>query len=165
MAPPDWTPAYIGVGSNLDEPREQVARGIDALAEIPRTELVARSKLYLTAPMGPQDQPRFVNAVVGVRTQLDATTLLAQLKMLETRLGRAQQPVVRWGPRVIDFDLLVFGTARIENETLRVPHPGIAERAFVLIPLLDIAPDLDVPGVGRVRTLAARVNAETVEAI
>ena len=102
-------------------------------------------------------QPDFVNAVAGMLTTLDAAAMLAELKSLEERLGR-ERPVVRWGPRRIDLDLLVHGTTRIDEPQIKVPHPGIAERAFVLAPLAEIAPDLDVPGVGRVRTLAAGID-------
>lgn len=152
-----WLPAYIGVGSNLEDPQAQVTRGVEALSALPGVRLIALSKLYRTAPVGPQDQPHFVNAVAGALTTLDASTLLAELKALEKKLGRTQ-PVVRWGPRVIDFDLLVLGGERAATDALTLPHPGIAQRAFVLRPLMDVAPDLDVPGVGRVRALAARVD-------
>jgi 2-amino-4-hydroxy-6-hydroxymethyldihydropteridine diphosphokinase len=152
-----WTPAYIGVGSNLANPQAQVARGIDALAELPSVQVIARSKFYRSAPLGPQDQPHYVNATVGLITQLDAQSLLTQLKQLEKKMGR-EQPAVRWGPRVIDFDLLVFGNLRIATDDLTVPHPGIAERAFVVVPLRDIAPDLDIPGIGNVSALARRID-------
>jgi len=154
---PIWLPAYIGIGSNLDDPQAQLLRGIDAIAELSEVRFVARSQLYRTAPVGPQDQPDFINAVVGVLTTKDPMTLLVELKALEKELGRVD-PVVRWGPRTIDFDLLVVGAHKYSSEQLSLPHPGIAVRAFVLRPLLDIAPDLDVPGVGRVRTLAAQID-------
>ncbi len=164
MTQPQWTPVYIGIGGNLDDPRAQVKRGVELLAELPKTKLIARSKLYRSAPLGPKDQPDFVNAVVGLLTQLDAPTLLTNLKALEKRMGRAE-PVVRWGPRVIDFDLLVFGGERIDSETLKVPHPEIANRAFVLAPLLDIAPNLEIPGVGRANLLAGRIDLTGVTAL
>jgi 2-amino-4-hydroxy-6-hydroxymethyldihydropteridine diphosphokinase len=157
MSFPAWVPAYIGVGSNLNDPQTQVRAGVSALESIPSTRLFACSKLYRSAPMGPQDQPHYVNAVAGLLTQLDASALLTQLKQLEQAQGRTQ-PIVRWGARVIDFDILVFGTARIENDTLRIPHAGIAERGFVLLPLMDVAPDLEIPGLGRVGALAARCD-------
>jgi len=164
MTSPTWTPAYIGIGSNLDHPQSQVMRGMDALAELPQTKSISRSRLYRSAPLGPQDQPAFINAAAGLLTQLDALTLLRELKALEKTLGRTH-PVVRWGPRIIDFDLLVFGAECIATDELRVPHSGIADRAFVIAPLLDIAPDLDIPGVGPLRTLAARVAASQVERV
>jgi 2-amino-4-hydroxy-6-hydroxymethyldihydropteridine diphosphokinase len=151
-----WTPAYIAIGSNLRDPIQQVLAGFEALATLPNTQLVLRSKLYRSAPLGPQDQPSFVNAVAGVLTQLDSQSVLTHIKRLESELGR-DTPVVRWGPRVIDFDLLVFGVERIQTETLQVPHPGIGERNFVLYPLNDIAPDLNVPGLGPVSQLKAKI--------
>jgi 2-amino-4-hydroxy-6-hydroxymethyldihydropteridine diphosphokinase len=159
-----WTPAYIGVGSNLNDPQTQVAQGIEALATIPDTRLIARSKLYRAAPLGPQDQPHYVNAVAGLLTQLDPHVLLEQLKLLEKLQGR-EQPIVRWGPRVIDFDLLVFGAARIDTTDLIVPHLGIAERSFVILPLQDLAPDLEIPGVGRVSVLATRADVSGLQVL
>jgi len=156
MTHPKWTPAYVGLGSNLDDPQSQVKRGVEALAELPHSRLIACSKLYRSAPFGPQDQPHYVNAAVGLLTQLDAHELLTRLKALEKKLGR-EQPALRWGPRIIDFDLLVFGNERIATDSLQVPHPGVAERSFVLQPLVDIAPELDVPGVGRASVLAKRL--------
>ena len=152
-----WIPAYVALGSNLDDPPLQVARAFTALAGLRGSRMVARSSLYRSRPFGPVAQPDFVNAVAGMLTTLDAATMLAELKALEERLGR-DRPVVRWGPRLIDLDLLVHGTTRIDEPQIQVPHPGIADRAFVLTPLAEVAPDLDVPGVGRVRTLAARVD-------
>jgi len=155
-------PAYVALGSNLDDPRAQVERAIAALGDLPRTRRVLRSSLYRTRPFGPVAQPDFVNAVVGLLTELDPATLLMALKNLEAGLGR-ERPSVRWGPRRIDLDLLVHGTSRSDVDELRLPHPGIAERAFVLVPLAEIAPDLDVPGVGRVRALRHCVDATGVE--
>jgi 2-amino-4-hydroxy-6-hydroxymethyldihydropteridine diphosphokinase len=152
-----WFPAYVALGSNLDDPPVQVARALTALEGMRGSRMVARSSLYRTSPFGPVAQPDFVNAVAGMLTTLDAAAMLAELKALEERLGR-ERPVVRWGPRRIDLDLLVHGSTRIDEPQLRVPHPGLAERAFVLAPLAEVAPDLDVPGVGRVRTLAARFD-------
>jgi 2-amino-4-hydroxy-6-hydroxymethyldihydropteridine diphosphokinase len=159
-----WTPAYIAVGANLGDPLATVREAFVRLGELPRSRLIARSRCYRSAPLGPQDQPEFVNAVVGLLTQLQASELLAHLKSLEQALGRAE-PIVRWGPRNIDFDLSVFGSQRIASESLTVPHPGVPVRNFVLYPLLDIAPELDVPGHGRVRELAARVSAAGLTAL
>jgi 2-amino-4-hydroxy-6-hydroxymethyldihydropteridine diphosphokinase len=164
MPAPRLVPAYVALGSNLDDPRAQVERAFAALAGLPQTRLVLRSSLYSSTPLGPVAQPDFVNAVAGLLTELEPDALLAALKGLESRLGRAR-PVVRWGPRRIDLDLLVHGTARSATDELQLPHPGIAERAFVLAPLAEIAPDLEVPGLGRVRTLLARVDTATVERI
>jgi 2-amino-4-hydroxy-6-hydroxymethyldihydropteridine diphosphokinase len=157
-----WVPAYVALGSNLDVPRMQVERALAALAELPETRLVLRSSLYRSRPLGPVAQPDFVNAVAGLLTRLDPQALLSRLKALETELGR-ERPVVRWGPRRIDLDLLVHGDARIAATNLQLPHPGIAERAFVLVPLAEFAPDLVVPGVGRVRDLRGRVDSADLE--
>jgi len=161
---PRWIPAYVALGSNLDDPRAQVERAFGELGELRESLLVARSSLYRTRPLGPVEQPDFVNAVAGLLTRLEPAALLAELKALEQRLGRAK-PAVRWGPRRIDLDLLVHGTARIDAPGLTVPHPGIAERAFVLVPLAEIAPDLDVPGLGRVSALLARVDPSAAESL
>jgi 2-amino-4-hydroxy-6-hydroxymethyldihydropteridine diphosphokinase len=152
-----WIPAYVALGSNLDDPELQLARAFDALAAVRGSRLVARSSAYRSAPMGHVAQPDFVNAVAGLLTTLSPGEFLAELKSIEERLGRAR-PVVRWGPRRIDLDLLVHGETRLDEPGITVPHPGIAERAFVLEPLAEIAAELVVPGVGRVRTLAAQVR-------
>jgi len=157
MSVATWTPAYVGIGSNLEEPRQQIARGLAALAALPDTRLLASSRVYISSPLGPQDQPAFVNAVAGLLTQLDAHALLSNLKRLERELGR-QEPVVRWGPRVIDFDLLVFGGQQIDTEQLKVPHQGLGVRNFAIYPLHDIAPSLHVPGLGSVAHIKAKVE-------
>jgi len=162
IEPRRWLPAYVALGSNLDDPRLQVERAMQELAGLPRTRCVLRSSLYRSRPLGPVQQPDFINAVAGLLTELDPAALLAQLQQLEAKLGR-ERPVVRWGPRRIDLDLLVHGTDTISQPGLEVPHPGIAERAFVLVPLAEIAPDLEVPGVGRVRNLLSRVDCAGLE--
>jgi 2-amino-4-hydroxy-6-hydroxymethyldihydropteridine diphosphokinase len=159
---PRWLPAYVGVGSNLADPAAQVRRAIDALAKLPGMVLVARSPLYHTPPFGDVPQPPFVNAVAGLVSQLTPEELLAQLRALETALGR-EPSRERWGPRVIDLDLLVLGAQKRSTATLTLPHPGIAERDFVLYPLADLAPDLEVPDVGRVAQLRERVNDRGVQ--
>jgi 2-amino-4-hydroxy-6-hydroxymethyldihydropteridine diphosphokinase len=157
-----WVPAYVALGSNLDDPRQQVERAMVALAGLSRTRVVLRSSLYRTRPFGLVAQPDFINAVAGLLTLLEPAGLLAQLQALEARLGR-ERPVVRWGPRRIDLDLLIHGCARIVEPGLEVPHPGMPERAFVLVPLAELAPDLVVPGHGRVRDLLARVDSVDLE--
>lgn len=153
-----WFPAYVALGSNLDDPASQIERAFSALSELSDCRLVSRSRRYRTQPLGPQDQPEFVNAAAGLLTTLTARELLVALKNLERMLGR-DVPVVRWGPRRIDLDLLVYADAQISESDLVVPHRGLPERNFVLYPLRDIAPDLHVPGHGRVSQLAARVGA------
>jgi 2-amino-4-hydroxy-6-hydroxymethyldihydropteridine diphosphokinase len=153
---PRWLPAYVGVGSNLEDPAAQVRRALDALTGLRATRLVLRSPLYHTPPFGEVAQPAFVNAAAGLLTQLTPEELLDCLRLLERELGR-EPPRERWGPRVIDLDLLVVGTERRDGEALQLPHPGIAQRDFVLYPLADIAPELEVPGVGRVWRLREQV--------
>jgi 2-amino-4-hydroxy-6-hydroxymethyldihydropteridine diphosphokinase len=154
-----WHPAYIGVGSNLSDPRAQVLKASTRLTELPLTRVLLTSPLYRSRPLGPAAQPDFVNAVAGVLTQLDPEALLAALKALEAALGRPERHA-RWGPRIIDLDLLSHGRERRSEAALTLPHPGIVERNFVLYPLADIAPDLDLPGLGRVAELKKRVTPE-----
>lgn len=150
-------PAYVALGSNLDDPPRQIAAAFEQLAALEDCRLVARSKLYRTAPLGPQDQPEFVNAAAGLLTMLAARELLRALQRVEAELGRAQ-PVVRWGPRRIDLDLLLLDDVRVAEADLTIPHPGLTRRNFVLYPLRDIAPELLVPGEGRIEMLAARAG-------
>lgn len=152
-----WRPAYIGIGSNLNGPVEQVETVFGLLGELPDSRLVARSSLYRSAPFGGVEQPDFVNAVAALETQLDARSLLGQLQHVEQSRGRGRGGQ-RWGPRVIDLDLLVYDDVVIDEPDLTVPHPGIAERNFVLLPLREIAPELEIPGLGRVDSIA--VNEE-----
>ena len=156
-----WQPAYIGVGSNLEDPRAQVLAAITRLAQLPRTRLVLASKLYRSRPFGPVAQPDFVNAVAGILTQLDPNALMGELHAIESAMGRPERHE-HWGPRIIDLDLLAFGSERREEPHLTLPHPGIVERNFVLYPLAEIAPDLVLPGLGRVADLAAAVTAEGI---
>lgn len=151
-----WQPAYIGLGSNLEDPRAQILRACAALEHLPATRMMGRSPLYRSKPFGPVRQPDFINAVAAVLTQLDARGLLGELLALEGALGRPAERE-RWGPRIIDLDLLVHGRERRQEAGLTLPHPGIVERNFVLYPLCDLAPDLEVPGLGRVAELKGRL--------
>lgn len=150
-------PAYVALGSNLDDPTRQIAAAFDRLATLEECRLIARSRLYRSAPLGPQNQPEFVNAVAGLLTRLGPRDLLRALKNIEAELGR-DRPVVRWGPRRIDLDLLLLDDVRVSEPDLTIPHPGLTRRNFVLYPLQDIAPELLVPGEGRVSALAARAG-------
>jgi 2-amino-4-hydroxy-6-hydroxymethyldihydropteridine diphosphokinase len=154
-----WQPAYVGVGSNLAEPRAQVRAALERLLQLPQTRVLLTSRLYQSRPWGPVAQPDFVNAVAGLLTQLPPATLLGELQALESLMGRPAERE-RWGPRVIDLDLLSYGRERRAEPTLTLPHPGIVERNFVLYPLADIAPDLDLPGLGRVAELQGRLTSE-----
>jgi 2-amino-4-hydroxy-6-hydroxymethyldihydropteridine diphosphokinase len=138
---------YIGLGSNLAEPVAQLAQARQAVAQLPHVRELAFSHLYRSPPMGPQDQPDYVNAAMRIATTLPALDLLHQLQAIENQQGRVRER--RWGARTLDLDLLLYGDRRIDLPDLIVPHPGIAERAFVLYPLADIAPaDLSIPGFG-----------------
>jgi 2-amino-4-hydroxy-6-hydroxymethyldihydropteridine diphosphokinase len=152
-----WQPAYVGIGSNLGDSRDRVARAFAGLGGLPQTRLVASSALYSTTPFGPVEQGDFVNAAAGLVTRLPLDAFFEALRGLEASLGRTP-PRQRWGPREIDLDLLVFGQAVRTDPHLMLPHPGIAQRDFVLFPLRDLAPDLEVPGVGVVRELVAAVR-------
>lgn len=151
-----WRPAYVALGSNLADPAAQVAAALGSLRGIPGTRLIARSRLWASRPLGPQDQPDFVNAVAGLLTQLDARELLGELQALERAMGRTG-PLVRWGPRSIDLDLLAMGSDELSEPAICLPHPGVHERDFVLYPLAELAPELWIPGRGRVEALARRV--------
>jgi 2-amino-4-hydroxy-6-hydroxymethyldihydropteridine diphosphokinase len=157
-----WSPAYVAVGSNLDDPRSRVGEAFERMSRVRDTRLVLRSPLYRTRPLGPQDQPDFVNAVAGLLTSLAARELLAELQGIEQTMGR-KPPPVRWGPRVIDLDLLVHGSTTCSSPELSLPHPGIHERNFVLYPLAAIAPGLHIPGRGPVADLARNVGAAGLE--
>lgn len=145
--------AYVGLGSNLDHPSRQVELAFDLLREMPGATTICCSSLYRSSPLGGIEQPDFVNAVASVGTMLGPGELFRELQGIERLRGREVTPM-RWGPRVLDLDLLVYGDRVIDDPRLRVPHPGIAARNFVLLPLREIAPDLVIPGLGRVRDLA-----------
>ena len=153
-----WRPAYVAIGSNLNQPRQRVAEAFERLATLRESRLELRSRIYLTRPMGPQDQPDFVNAVAGLLTQLPARGLLEALLDIERAMGRNRQE--RWGPRIVDLDLIWMTGAVIDEPGLTLPHPGVSERNFVLYPLNDIGPTLAIPGHGRVMDLASRVSSD-----
>ena len=164
MARDRWWPAYIGLGSNLNHPARQIEAAFDALAQLPSSKLELRSGLYRSAPFGGVEQADFVNAAAALLTRLSAEELLAELKAIERVRGR-DPGEVRWGPRVLDLDLLVYGRQKIDIPELTVPHPGIAERNFVLLPLNDLAPDLEIPGLGRVANLPVNTQEPRIERI
>jgi 2-amino-4-hydroxy-6-hydroxymethyldihydropteridine diphosphokinase len=153
---PLWRPAYVAVGSNLNQPRQRVIEAFERLATLRETRLELRSRTYLTRPMGPQDQPDFVNAVAGLLTRLPARELLDALLDIERAMGRDRGE--RWGPRIVDLDVLWMTGATIDEPGLTLPHPGVSERNFVLYPLSDIAPTLLIPGHGPVVDLKSRVD-------
>jgi 2-amino-4-hydroxy-6-hydroxymethyldihydropteridine diphosphokinase len=155
-----WRPAYVAIGSNLSNPRERVLEALERLGALEATRSVLRSRLYLTRPMGPQDQPQFVNAAVGLLTRLPARDLLTALLGIEHSMGRIRRE--RWGPRVIDLDLVWMVDSAVEEPGLSVPHPGVSRRNFVLYPLADIAPTMNIPGHGVVLDLKAAVGSDGI---
>ena len=148
-----WQPAYIGVGSNLEGPRAQVLAALRCLGDLPRSRLVLTSRLYASRPFGPVAQPDFVNAVAKLETELTPRELLEELLTAEARFGRERPSP--GAPRTLDLDLLLYGDRTIEEPGLVVPHPRMHERAFVLMPLAEIASDAAVPRRGSVKTLLA----------
>lgn len=160
-----WIPACIGIGSNLGDPVRNVRAALSSIKALDRTGFLAASALYRNPPMGPADQPDYVNAVASVLTQLEPRELLGQLQRIEREHGRQRAPSVHWGPRHLDLDILTYGLREIAEPGLIIPHPGIFERNFVLLPLLEIAPQLDIPGHGPVRRLADRVDGSTLKKI
>lgn len=144
---------YIGLGSNLDDPVQHLLHAFGELDELPSTRLVARSSLYRNPPMGPAGQPDYVNAAARLETGLSPDALLQAMQQLERAHDR--RATERWGPRTLDLDLLLYAQTQINNETLKVPHPGIAERNFVLYPLAELDATLEIPGAGPLGALLA----------
>ena len=150
--------AYVGLGSNLADPRAQVERALAALEQLPYARLARRSHLYACAPWGVVDQPEFVNAVAQLETRQTAMDLMQALLAIERASGRERNGT-RWGPRILDLDLLLYGDSVIDEPGLHVPHPHLHERAFVLLPLAEIAPQLVLPGRGPVAALVQAIDA------
>ena len=145
---------FIGLGSNLDEPLLQIKKAIASLKEINDTKLISVSRNYRSAPMGPQDQPDYINAVAKIATNLSAENLLDELHNIENKQGRVRKQ--RWGARTLDLDILLYGDEVISTGRLTVPHIGISERNFVLYPLNDLVDDdFEIPSVGRMSVLLA----------
>ena len=153
--------AYVGLGANLGEPRRQVEKALSDLRGIPRTRLLQASSLYRSAPLGYAHQPEFVNAVAQVQTDLAAPQLLGELQAIEARHRRTRS--FPDAPRTLDLDLLLYGDAIISDKGLLIPHPRMHERAFVLEPLLEIAPATAIPGRGPARALLEACSGQKVE--
>jgi 2-amino-4-hydroxy-6-hydroxymethyldihydropteridine diphosphokinase len=159
----NFTCAYVGIGANLRNPVAQVRSGIEALAMLPDTRLARFSSLYKSAPVGYLDQPEFVNAVAQVETTLTPRALLDALLRLERRHGRTRE--FANAPRTLDLDLLLYGDTIVDESGLTVPHPRMHERAFVMVPLAEIAPDARVPGRGIAAELVRSVDQASVSRI
>ena len=149
--------AYIGLGSNLEDPLAQVMRALDELAEIPETQLLARSSIYSSLPIGPE-QPDYINAAALLDTQLAPLALLDALQAIEQAHQRVR--IQHWGPRTLDLDLLLYSDEVIDLERLKVPHPYLTQRSFVLYPLADITPDLHLPDGTPLADLLSRCPAD-----
>ncbi|MBU2871393.1 2-amino-4-hydroxy-6-hydroxymethyldihydropteridine diphosphokinase [Colwellia sp. E2M01] len=153
--------AYIGLGSNLSDPKRQVSNAAKAISAIPSSNVVALSSLYLSKPMGPQDQDDYINAVIAIETKLSALQLLDALQTIENNAGRVRKDN-RWGARILDCDILLYGDETINNERLTVPHYGMKVREFVLLPLAEIAPTLYLPDNSSVSKLASEINSNGI---
>jgi 2-amino-4-hydroxy-6-hydroxymethyldihydropteridine diphosphokinase len=149
--------AYIAVGSNLADPVSQAKRAIEALKTLPESELIKASELYSSTPMGPQNQPDYINAVVAIKTNLTPLQLLDCTQAIELEQGRVRKDE-RWGPRTLDLDIILYGNEVINSERLTIPHYGMKEREFVLYPLAEIAPSLQLPDGTEVSSLLEQVD-------
>ena len=157
-----WSPAYVGIGSNLGEPVRQVEAAFAALAGVPVTRLRARSPLYRSAPLGPPEQPDYVNAAAELETRLPPAELLDALHGIEAKLGRTRAGP-RWGPRTLDLDLLLYDDVVVSTPALTLPHPGLTTRNFVVYPLADIAPELVLPDGQSLTGLCGRLGRDGLE--
>ena len=153
-------PAFIALGANLRDPEQQIQAAVEELAMLRDTRLMCLSSLYRSAPVGYLDQPEFVNGVAGIETALAPRALLDALLAIERRYGRVRQ--FPNAPRTLDLDIVLYGDLEVDEPGLTIPHPRMHERAFVLVPLAEIAPEIVVPGRGRVRDLLGRVDASSV---
>ncbi len=154
---------FIGLGSNLQQPRQQIACAISELRSLTSSRLLSVSSLYKSKPVGPQDQPDYINAVAALETSLPALTLLDHMQIIESKHKRLR--LQHWGPRTLDLDLLLYGDEQIEHEHLTVPHPEMRNRNFVLLPLFEIAPELIIPGCGSLEYLLTQVDQSGLQKI
>ena len=149
---------YIGLGSNLDDPQSQLKKAIISLEIVPSTSVVKTSFFYRSKPVGPQDQPDYINAVVELATELSARVLLDYLQGIENEHGRERE--IKWGARTLDLDILLFGDEIIQDDCLVIPHIEMHKRGFVLLPLDEISPDCMIPGIGAVSSLLQKINTD-----
>lgn len=152
---------YLALGSNLADPLHQVQSALNALAAIPDTTLVATSSLYRTPPYGPPNQPDFLNAAVALDTRLDAESLLNHTQRIELEQGRVRK-AHRWGPRTLDLDIMLFGDQTLNTPRLIVPHYDMHNRAFMLLPLLEIAPELCLPDGTRLADILSTLDTSLI---
>jgi 2-amino-4-hydroxy-6-hydroxymethyldihydropteridine diphosphokinase len=159
------TIALIGLGGNLGDAAETLRLAFQALHSLPDTRLLRASRLYRSRAWGRTDQPDFINAAAMIETSLDARELLDAMLDIEHGAGRERHADERWGPRTLDLDLLLYGDAVIDEPGLRVPHPHLHERSFALVPLVEIAPDAMIPGIGSAREALAKMQPSDIEAL
>jgi len=157
--------AFVGLGANLGDAAATVREAMRALDVLPQTRLLRASRLYRSRAWGVETQPDFINAVAMLESRLPARTLLDELLAIERAHGRERAAEVRWGPRTLDLDLLLHGDSIIDEPGLRVPHPHLHERAFALLPLVEVAPDAVIPGLGLARDIAAVMAGEGIQAL
>lgn len=163
---PQPTRAFIGLGANIGEDiQTTLTEALWFIDSLPQTSIRAQSKFYRSPPWGRTDQPEFINAVAELQTRLAPRVLLNYLLEIETRFGRERSEGEKWGPRELDLDLLTFGEEVIDVPGMHLPHPHLHERAFVLVPLAEIAPKLEIAGVGKISDLLAAIDATCIEAI
>lgn len=149
---------FIGLGSNLGDSTMTLQRAADRIGQLPQTRLIRRSGLYITPAWGGIEQPDYTNAVVEIETALEPLALLNELLAIERENGRVRRNEQRWGPRELDCDILLFGKRCLQTSDLTVPHPRMAERDFVLMPLAEIAPDLVIPNLGELSSLIQHLD-------
>lgn len=149
---------FVGLGGNVGDAKHTIAQAITNLDQLSDGEVVAVSSMYRSAPWGVPEQPDFINAVAMLSTRISPTYLLEALLAIERTHGRERDRETHWGPRTLDLDILLYGQMRIEQPGLCVPHPRMHERAFVLVPLLEIAPDAEIPGIGLARDCLSNVD-------
>ncbi len=165
------TPVYIAIGANLGNPVQQVMAAVDAMELLPGITVTGCSSLYVSPPMGPQDQPDYTNAVCKLDCSgMEPLELLDHLQAVESEAGRQRDADGvnahgRWGPRQLDLDMLLFGQQQVSTARLSVPHPGILERPFVLLPLLEVEPDIQIPGRGYARDYLGMLPAHQLQRV
>lgn len=157
--------AFVGLGGNLGDAAATLRAAVHALAGLPETRLLQVSSLYRTPAWGLEQQADFINGAVMLETQFEARRLLEALLAVERDFGREREAASRWGPRTLDLDLLLYGDAVITEPGLHVPHPHLHERAFALVPLLEIAPDILIPGQGRARDALSSLDISAIESL
>jgi 2-amino-4-hydroxy-6-hydroxymethyldihydropteridine diphosphokinase len=164
MIPPPIR-AFVGLGGNIGDVETTLTEALWAIDSLPQTSIRSQSRFYRSPPWGMTDQPDFINAVVELQTRLAPRVLLNYLLDIELRFGRERSEGEKWGPRELDLDLLMFGEEKINEPGMHLPHPHMHERAFVLLPLAEIAPRLEIPQLGKVGDLLTAVDATGIEAI